>query len=158
KPQRPDRPVAATGFVLGKPFMAAVRDQAARALRQEPDEADGDTANEAPRGLGESLRAQVAEETKRRPAEPNPAIGKPQAAPPAAALAKPVRRRFVLIGVVLLLALAAAGYGTYYVLVGRFFVSTDDAYVRANNTMMGARVTGHITAILPRDNALVHAG
>jgi membrane fusion protein, multidrug efflux system len=140
--------------------MAAVRDQAARALRQEPAEADGDTSSEASRGLGEALRAQVADEAKRRPAEPGPATDKPVAPPaaPTAAPAKPVKRRFVLMGVALLLALAAAGYGTYYVMVGRFFVSTDDAYVRANNTMMGARVTGHITAILPRDNALVHAG
>jgi membrane fusion protein (multidrug efflux system) len=107
------------------------------------------------------LRTHVAEETRRRPAEPSPAIDKPQAAPvppSAAAPAKPLRRRFVLMGVGLLLALAAAGYGVQYWLVGRFLVSTDDAYVRANNTMMGARVTGHITAILPRDNALVHAG
>ena len=135
--------------------MAAVRDQAARAVRQ-PNEAEGDPASEASRGLGDSLRAHVTEETKRRPAEPGPATDKPQAAP-AAAPAKP-KHRFVLIGAVLLLALAAAGYGTYYVMVGRFFISTDDAYVRANNTMMGARVTGHITAILPKDNALVHAG
>jgi membrane fusion protein (multidrug efflux system) len=43
-------------------------------------------------------------------------------------------------------------------LVGRFYVSTDDAYVRANNTMLGARVAGHITAIRPGDNALVKKG
>jgi membrane fusion protein (multidrug efflux system) len=62
------------------------------------------------------------------------------------------------MGVAALLALAVAGYSVHYVLVGRFLVSTDDAYVRANNTMLGARVTGHIAAILPGDNALVHAG
>jgi membrane fusion protein, multidrug efflux system len=43
-------------------------------------------------------------------------------------------------------------------LIGRFYVSTDDAYVRANNTMLGARVTGHIAAIFPHDNALVQGG
>ena len=46
----------------------------------------------------------------------------------------------------------------HYLLVGRFFVSTDDAYVRANNTMLGARVSGHIAATLPADNSLVHTG
>jgi membrane fusion protein, multidrug efflux system len=136
--------------------MAVIRDQAARALRQEG--AEGDSVPVSAPALGESLRAHVADEAKRRPAEPGPATDKPQAPPAAAATAKPGKRRFVMIGVMVLLALAAAGYGSYYVLVARFFVSTDDAYVRANNTMMGARVTGHITAILPRDNALVRAG
>src|ERR1700747_307698 len=58
----------------------------------------------------------------------------------------------------LLLALAGAGYGVEYTLVGRFYVSTDDAYVRANNTMLGARVSGHIAAILSNDNTVVRKG
>jgi membrane fusion protein (multidrug efflux system) len=37
-------------------------------------------------------------------------------------------------------------------------ISTDDAYVRANNTTLGARVSGHVAAILPGDNVVVHAG
>ena len=45
-----------------------------------------------------------------------------------------------MIGALVLLALAAIGYGAYFVLVGRFYISTDDAYVRANNTTLGARV------------------
>ena len=40
--------------------------------------------------------------------------------------------------------------------VGRLYVSTDDAYVRANNTMLGARVAGHVTAVVPRDNTVVN--
>ena len=62
------------------------------------------------------------------------------------------------MGVLGLLALAAVGYGSYYFLVGRFYVSTDDAYVRANNTTLGARVSGHVAAILPGDNSIVRAG
>ena len=62
------------------------------------------------------------------------------------------------MGVVALLALAAASYAVHYVLVGRFYISTDDAYVRANNTMLGARVSGHIAAILPNDNVVVRTG
>ena len=63
-----------------------------------------------------------------------------------------------MIGVLGLLALAAIGYGVYFVFVGRFYVSTDDAYVRANNTTLGARVSGHVAAILPADNSIVRSG
>jgi len=149
--------------------MAAARDQAARILRTEPDTAEGEAARDASAALAEQLRAHVSEETvARRPAETpvgpvieTPAVERPAAAPasaPAAVAPKSAKRKLVLMGVGTLLALAAASYGTYYVLVGRFYVSTDDAYVRANNTTLGARVSGHIAAILPGDNALVRTG
>ena len=80
--------------------------------------------------------------------------------PPPASTAAPKsgKRKRVLTGVGLLLALAAAGYATHYFIVGRFMVSTDDSYVRANNTMLGARVSGHIQEIVPRDNSVVRKG
>ena len=132
--------------------MAAARDQAARVLRNDADEAQQQPARETSASLADQRR--VAEEAKRRPAETpaSPAIDKPAAAP------KSGKRRFVLMGIFALLALAAASYGVHYFLVGRFFVSTDDAYVRANNTMLGARVSGHIADIIPGDNTLVHKG
>ena len=141
--------------------MAAVRDQAARMLRPEPETADGAALRDDASALAESLRTHVAEETKRRPAETPvaPAADKPAAASTASAAPKSGNRKeFVMMGVALLVALAAAGYGVHYLLVGRFYVSTDDAYVRANNTTLGARVSGHIAAILPGDNTLVHTG
>ena len=143
--------------------MAAARDQAARILRSEPDSAENDTAREAPAAIADSIRAQLSDDTtSRRSAElpERPAVAKPAApavsAKPAAA--KSGKRKFVLMGVAILLALAATTYGVYWVLVGRFHVSTDDAYVRANNTLLGARVSGHIAAIFPRDNSIVHTG
>jgi len=146
--------------------MAAARDQAARILRPEPDPAEGESARDASAELADQLRAHLSEEIVARrhpetPAADKPAIDKPAAAPAAAAqsaASKPGNRKLVLMGVGVLLALAAASYGVHYVLFGRFFVSTDDAYVRANNTTLGARVTGHIAAILPDDNVVVHAG
>jgi membrane fusion protein (multidrug efflux system) len=143
--------------------MAAARDQAARILRSEPDTADGESALDNNAAPTESLRAHVAEETRRQPAQPpgNPATDKPGAGAPAAAspaAAKSGKRRFVLMGIGALLALAAVSYGGYYLLVGRFYVSTDDAYVRANNTTLGARVSGHVAAILPGDNVVVRTG
>ncbi|WGR95830.1 HlyD family secretion protein [Bradyrhizobium sp. ISRA443] len=140
--------------------MAAARDQAARIVRTEP-EADADQhMREVAANFDEQARPHVAEEARRRPAEapPAPEPEQPAVPPAASAPAKPGKRKFVMFGVVGALALAAASYAVYYLMVGRFYVSTDDAYVRANNTMLGARVAGHVAAILPGDNALVRAG
>ena len=146
--------------------MAAARDQAARVVRTEPETAEDDVSRTAQ--LADQLRTHVAEEARRRPAEtPAAPATETPAAPPAKpteksaeqpAAARPGKRKFVMIGVFGLLALAAVSYGTYYLLVGRFYVATDDAYVRANNTTLGARVAGHVAAILPADNAVVHTG
>ena len=145
--------------------MAAARDQAARILRPEPDRAESGIARDASDSPAEQVGSDPSEQTVgRRPAEApdQPAIDKPAAAPAGDAAVsrepKSGKRKLVLMGIVALVALAAASYGGYYVLVGRFYVSTDDAYVRANNTMLGARVTGHIAAILPGDNAVVRTG
>ena len=143
--------------------MAAARDQAARVLRTEPDSTESDAARETSAAIAESIRAQLSDDApSRRAAElpERPTVTKPAApavsASPAAA--RSGKRKFVLMGVAALLALAAASYGVYWVVVGRFHVSTDDAYVRANNTLLGARVSGHIAAIFPRDNSIVHTG
>jgi membrane fusion protein (multidrug efflux system) len=147
--------------------MAAARDQAARILRPEPETAEGEPARDAAAVLAEQLRSQLPEETVARRAETpaGPTVEKPAAAPGAPAATSAAtdapqsgKRKLVLMGVGILLALAAASYGVHYVLVGRFLVSTDDAYVRANNTTLGARVSGHIAAIIPGDNVLVHGG
>jgi membrane fusion protein, multidrug efflux system len=141
--------------------MAAARDQAARILRTGPDAAESEPAQEASAATADSIRAQPSEEAaSRRTAElpEKPAVARPAPAASAAKAKKPAKRKMMLMGVAVLLALAAASYGVHWVLVGRFYVSTDDAYVRANNTMLGARVSGHLSAILPRDNAVVHAG
>jgi membrane fusion protein, multidrug efflux system len=145
--------------------MAAARDQAARIVRAGPDTAEDESVRDTSAALVDRLHVQLTEDSvARRPAETpedKPVTESPAAAPAAVAkpaAAKPGKRKFVLMGILALLALGAASYGAYYVLVGRFFVSTDDAYVRANNTTLGARVSGHIAAILPGDNAVVHAG
>jgi membrane fusion protein (multidrug efflux system) len=145
--------------------MAAARDQAARVVRTEPETAEDEASHDATAQLADQLRTHVAEETKRRPAETpatpvteNPAAQPAKAADKPTAAAKSGKRKFVMMGVFGLLALAAIGYGVYFLLVGRFYVSTDDAYVRANNTTLGARVAGHVAAILPADNSIVHTG
>src|SRR3984893_14641210 len=166
---------------MGRAVMAAARDQAARILRPGREMAEGEAAGDASPPLADQLRSHLGDETTARrpvetPAKPaiekpaiekpaveQPAVDKPAtapAAPPASASAAPKsgKRKFVLMGILTLLALAAVSYGSYYLLVRRFYFSTDDAYVRANNTMLGARVAGHISAILPGDNTVVRTG
>jgi membrane fusion protein (multidrug efflux system) len=140
--------------------MAAARDQAARVIRSGPEVVEGDAVRDTSVQPAEQLRGPATEEAKRRPAETpaSPAPEQPAAPAQVAAAAKPAKRRFVMMGVLGLLALAAVGYGVYWFVAGRFYISTDDAYVRANNTMLGARVSGHLAAILPADNAIVRAG
>ncbi|MDP3077623.1 HlyD family secretion protein [Bradyrhizobium sp.] len=131
--------------------MAAARDQAARILRPEPDVAAGSREVSA---ADQPLSHTFAE------APVSPVIGKPAAAPAAADTAAPKsgKRKLFLVGAIALLAITAASYAVHYVLVGRFYISTDDAYVRANNTTLGARVSGHIAAIVPGDNVVVRTG
>jgi membrane fusion protein (multidrug efflux system) len=68
-------------------------------------------------------------------------------------------RRKLIVGTALALVLAVGGYfGGEYWTVGRFQVSTDDAYVRAHTTTLAAKVPGYISEVLAGDNTWVHAG
>jgi hypothetical protein len=67
-------------------------------------------------------------------------------------------RKLLLVGASVL-ALAAAGYfGWEYWTVGRFQVSTDDAYVKADNTTIAPKVSGYIGDVLVGDNEEVKTG
>ena len=46
----------------------------------------------------------------------------------------------------------AADFGWQYWTVGRFEVSTDDAYVQADNTTIAPKVSGYVAAVLVADN------
>jgi membrane fusion protein, multidrug efflux system len=69
------------------------------------------------------------------------------------------RHRLALIGAAVAIGLAAVGwYGNHWLTVGRFIVSTDDAYVRADATTLAAKVSGYVSRIDVQDNTYVHAG
>jgi membrane fusion protein, multidrug efflux system len=71
---------------------------------------------------------------------------------------KPILRR-IIMGTVLLAALAvAANYGYNWLQVGRFQVSTDDAYVQSDMSQLGAKVAGYVAEIPAAENATVKAG
>jgi membrane fusion protein (multidrug efflux system) len=83
-------------------------------------------------------------------------LANPQEAPP-----RPPRRalRKALLVAVSALALGGAGhFGWQYWTVGRFYVSTDDAYVQADNTTIAPKVSGYVAAVLVGDNEPVKAG
>jgi membrane fusion protein, multidrug efflux system len=84
-------------------------------------------------------------------------------AAPAAMLVKPAakrkRSRLAIIGLVAAITLAGGGwYGYRWLTVGRFVVSTDDAYVHADATTLAAKISGYVSAVAVADNARVHAG
>jgi membrane fusion protein, multidrug efflux system len=66
------------------------------------------------------------------------------------------RRYLVLIGGMAVI-LAVAGFGHYWS-TARFVVSTDDAYVQADSTLVASRVSGYVSAVMIEDHQSVKAG
>ena len=53
---------------------------------------------------------------------------------------------------------AAADFGHYYLTTGRYLETTDDAYVKADSTIIAPKVSGYIAEVLVSDNQPVKAG
>ncbi|MBR0695010.1 HlyD family secretion protein [Bradyrhizobium lablabi] len=79
-------------------------------------------------------------------------------APPPPPAIKGKLRRLLLASAAAAALAGAAWYGWDYWTVGRFLVSTDDAYVKADNTTIAPKVSGYLSAVLVGDNEHVHAG
>ncbi|MGJ4941110.1 HlyD family secretion protein [Bradyrhizobium sp. HKCCYLS1011] len=67
-------------------------------------------------------------------------------------------RRLLMAGTAVALLAGAAWYGWDYWTVGRFQVSTDDAYVKADNTTIAPKVSGYLHEVQVGDNEHVKAG
>jgi membrane fusion protein, multidrug efflux system len=67
-------------------------------------------------------------------------------------------RRLLMAGSAVALLAAGTWYGWEYWTVGRFLVSTDDAYVKADNTTIAPKVSGYLTEVLVGDNEQIKAG
>jgi len=81
------------------------------------------------------------------------------AAIPAPVAAKKFNFRKLLMTGAAVAVLAGAGwYGWDYWTVGQYLVSTDDAYVKADNTTIAPKVSGYLHEVLVRDNERVKAG
>ena len=87
-------------------------------------------------------------------AEPAASVSSPDAA------AEPVRfdRRRIMIGIGALLALLVIWKAADWLLVGRFQVRTNNAYVRAEITSISPRIQGYVAQIAVTDNQAVKEG
>jgi membrane fusion protein (multidrug efflux system) len=74
---------------------------------------------------------------------------------------KPSRQAIKRAALALALALGVAGaadFGHYYLTTGRYLESTDDAYVKADSTIIAPKVSGYISEVRVNDNEPVKAG
>ena len=68
-----------------------------------------------------------------------------------------LRRHYLLLVGALAVALAVAGIAHYWS-SARFVVSTNDAYVQADSTIVASRVSGYVSAVMIQDDQSVKAG
>src|ERR1700744_15434 len=85
--------------------------------------------------------------------QPNPTVNPVTQPKPTGRL-----RRLLLAGVAVAALAGASWYGWDFWTTGRFLVSTDDAYVRADNTTIAPKVSGYLHEVLVGDNEHVKAG
>ena len=113
-----------------------------------------ETAHSSPatRGLAEGA-GEVGQEPLAKVAGPASDVDAPKAE------SKRSGRKTIVLGLVGAAALAAAiGYGAHWWTVGRFLVSTDDAYVGADIAQLSARVAGRIESVPVAANQHVREG
>jgi membrane fusion protein, multidrug efflux system len=74
---------------------------------------------------------------------------------------RPSRQAIKRIALALALSLGVAGaadFGYGYLTTGRYLETTDDAYVKADSTIVSPKVSGYIAQVLVGDNEKVKAG
>jgi membrane fusion protein, multidrug efflux system len=67
-------------------------------------------------------------------------------------------RKLLMTGAAIAALAGSAWYGFDYWTVGQYLVSTDDAYVQADNTTVAPKVSGYLHQVLVGDNERVRAG
>jgi membrane fusion protein (multidrug efflux system) len=117
-----------------------------------------DKSTAAPIALATARDRPAPAPAAREAAPTAPAAPTADAAAPVAARPRRSARRFILPVVVI----AGLGYGGYlaydWFVEGRFIVTTDDAYVGADTSIIAAKIPAHIAELAVADNTAVHAG
>ena len=67
-------------------------------------------------------------------------------------------RKALLASAAVAVLAAAAWLGWNYLTVGQYLVSTDDAYVKADNTTVAPKISGYLHEVMVGDNERVKAG
>src|SRR5450755_647461 len=67
-------------------------------------------------------------------------------------------RKLLLTGAAVAVLTGAAWYGFDYWTVGRYLISTDDAYVKADNTTVAPKVSGYLHEVLAGETGPAGAG
>jgi membrane fusion protein, multidrug efflux system len=114
-----------------------------------------DKAIEAAPAAEQSVAEPTAEAPS--PAQTLPAAATPATAPNAKAK-KRLNRRKLAFGAATLAVAVAGWFGYDWLTVGRFMVTTDDAYVQAYNTTLAAKVAGYVARVAVTDYTRVNTG
>ena len=118
-------------------------------------------AEARPETVGEGLRRETRPDgvEPAGPAEPPTSADPADDATAAAPNGKPKSRRRLFALAALALALIGGGYyGWRYWTEGRFLVSTDDAYVAGDITILAAKVPGYVKSVDVQNDQFVKAG
>jgi membrane fusion protein, multidrug efflux system len=133
--------------------------------RLQTDRLPADKAVPTARGLPDRGPGSVGQWPTNQAAEPLPPPPPNQLKPvdpawmvPPAARPRRFGRQLALAAVLAAAVGGASWFGYNWWTVGRFVVSTDDAYVGAYNTTIATKVAGYVAKVLVTDNARVHAG
>jgi len=106
-----------------------------------------------------ALAGPIEIETRERPANGRDLVPAMAEIIPAAPEGRRHRlRKLLLVGASVLALAGAAQFGWDYWTAGRFHVSTDDAYVKADNVTIAPKVAGYIGGVLVGDNEQVKSG
>jgi membrane fusion protein (multidrug efflux system) len=67
-------------------------------------------------------------------------------------------RKWLGIAAGVLVAIALLAWLIEYLLVGQYYIATDDAYIAADTSMIAAKIGGYVTVVPVKENQLVHKG